>query len=487
MSVPPLLAIAVQYYYQERQLPPWRQDELFKVASVLEQLSPTFGAKYFFELFIPLAERLRGGAELEQQILRETIPLFSPLDFPFGDHNFYSLTRAEQLYYTQSVDEDEMLQRMAVYREYADDYLNTLSAERRRLSPWKDFTHSTLLSGHSVYLCSEEQLLRPLIVEKEVYPFDRGDLHHLLAREVNPYTGNLLPYSYVLYLEDEKNNWRQQLSFYSLDEVLRGLFGLQSWCPLRITKQYYTSVTPLEANDPFTTKILKHPIYNPVPWYPYYVYQKEEDTGRAQLVLDPYRKPYSTVREKWLEDREVLNAIADFHDPQTPGFRQIPRQLWTRLQALHFKDSQPVRLYRGMRNDTSFPFSRRGDSFDLSSQSVQSWTTSFCVAQNYAGLWGSKGVVVSTIMKPEDILIDSRYIATEQLRATVDVMRTWNGSLPFPRSIIFLPAQVEVLSKPGTYKVVVESISRQGFTNYTYPLSYTHFRSDILTDTYPET
>lgn len=487
MSIPPLLAIAVQYYYQERQLPPWNQDELFQIAAKMELSSPEKVARTFFELFIPFAERQRGGSDLETQIMRDTTPLFSPLDYPFGEQNFYSLTYKEQLYYTQSSDEDEMLARMAAFREKEDEYLREVSDERRLKSPWVNYTTDTLLSGHSIFLCSKEQLLKPLVEGDQVYPFDRGDLFHLMKNKTNPFTGKTLPLSYQQYLRGEKNDWRQTLVFYSLDDVLRGLFKLQPWCPMRLTYPYYGSVSPLKSNAPFPGPNLDLDIrtYNAVPWYPYYTYQNEEDTGRAQLLLDPYRKPYSTIQERYLTDKSILKALSDFHDPATSGFRQIPRDLWPRLEVLHFKSSQPIRVYRGL-SGIKIP-SHIGDSFDLSSNKVQSWTTSFCVAQNYATIQHNKGVVVSTILKPSDILIDSRYIATKQLEGTVKIMRNWSSYLPIPRNIIFLPAQIEILSKPGTYNVTVANIVRNEPETRIYPMKYKYLRSDLLTDTYPVT
>ena len=479
MSVPPFLAIAVQYYYQERALPPWRQDILFDKASGLELASPETVAEYFYELFIPLAERQRGGEELRRVVLRETTPLFAPPMFPFGDNGFYHLRRKEQLYYTQSSTEDEMLERLAGFREHGEDYLRQVEQERKGLFPWKQFTVTTLMSGHSIYMCSEEQLLRPLVDRGKVYPFDRGDIPHLLATKYNPYASSALPLEYINYLYRERTDWRQSLSFYSLEEVLQGLFNLQSWCPVRLSTQYYRSPIPLSPSARFPGA---SSYYNMTPWHSYYVYQEEEDTGRAQLILDPYRKPYFSGTEKRISDRQVLQAIADFHNNRTANFRQIPRNLWSRFDALSLKSEQPVRLYRGL-GGIANP-GKRGASFQLSSDKVQSWTTSFCVAQNYASLWHPKGIVVSAILRPSDILVDSRYIAVEQLRATVESMRRFNGKGNIPDDILFVPPQIEVLSKPGTYTVVIESINRQKMTGVDYPALFTHYRSDLLTDKY---
>jgi hypothetical protein len=357
-----------------------------------------------------------------------------------------------------------MLERLSNFRERNDEYLREIIAQRKDLAPWNYYTRGVLLSGHPIYLCSAEQLLEPLREGNEVYPFDRGDLPHLVKDGLNLFTNRPLPYSYRRYLAREANDWRQQLSFYSLEEVLRGLFNLQPWCPLRLNSEYYSATRPLPATAPFPGATKMH---NPIPWYPYYTYQEEEDTGRAQLVLDPYRKPWYPIREQWIQDPEILLAIADYHDQAAgAGFRQIPRSLWPRLEALHLKDSQPLRVYRGI-NSFKIP-PRRGDTFTLSAERAQSWTTSFCVAQNYATLWYAKGIVVSAILRPSDILIDSRYVATEQLRESVHLMRSM-GNFSTPRPIVFLPAQVEILSKPGSYRVVVESISLQGLISTTYP------------------
>jgi hypothetical protein len=472
MSVPPPLARAVQYYYQERQLPPWEQEELLEDGARQERRTPSQVARYYFELFVPLAERQRGGAALANQILEETTPLFAPPTFPFSDQNFSYLTLREQLYYTQCDDEPEMLDLLARYRQEGEVVLREIYESRKRHKFWRQYTQPILLSGHSIYHYSTEQLLNPLAEGKQRYAFDRGDLVHLLQGRHNPYTKTPLPLEYLRYLEREKVDWRQPLTLYPLEEVLQGLLGQRPWCPLRTVATYYVTKEPLAPNALFPKTASTVP-YQQISWFHYYVYQKEEETGRAQLVLDPYRKPPPYVPEQRLEDPAIQQAIHNFHAPSHPDFRQIPRVLWPRLQALYLKSKSPLRVYRGL-----YRFKkklRQGESFPLTSEKVQSWTPNLCVAEDYSIIRGGLGVVVSTILQPEDILIDSRYIANEQLAETVDRSQGKPGA---NKLILFMPAQNEILSKPGTYQVIVERLTYSHLTGI-LPYQFDAMRDDV--------
>jgi hypothetical protein len=89
---------------------------------------------------------------------------------------------------------------------------------------------------------------------------------------------------------------------------------------------------------------------------------------------------------------------------------------------------------------------------ELKSPQVQSWTTNICVAEKYAELHGKKGVVVSAILNPRDIIIDSRFIEIQQLRKHAT---RWTLD---PNSVLFIPHQNEILTKPGNYTCRIEKL-----------------------------
>lgn len=310
---------------------------------------------------------------------------------------------------------------------------------------------------------------------------------------------------------------RFQVKLYPLDQVLAGLAGERQWCPDRFQSPlgiaYYRSLTPInlliDKYDPqgFAYTYSRHR------WNPYYVYEVQltsplkepkadfskglqfssgpnnlrpillvkEAIPRSRivsstLIYDPWVKPPPHAsREGRITDPVLLQTIHDYHNVRSTGFRNISPMVMKRFERLHFKERTPIKLYRGLYNVDFLNKIRVGDTIPLSSEKVQSWTLNLCVADVYANFLGARGVIVSAVLDPKDIIIDSRFIEVEQLR---EHSKDW---VKDPNTILFAPGQNEVLTKAGTYKVIVERILYNGtpepFDGY-YPL-FSRSRADL--------
>ena len=85
---------------------------------------------------------------------------------------------------------------------------------------------------------------------------------------------------------------------------------------------------------------------------------------------------------------------------------------------MSIKEPFPIKVYRGLTySDSNFINKYRvGDKFILRSRNlVQSWSSTHCVSEFFAST-EKFGIIVSTILDPEDIAIDTRFLDMKQLR-----------------------------------------------------------------------
>jgi len=448
------LVVALFHYFGNSQLPPFNMEILEAEAAQLQEETADVIAEHWFLTFVPPIVRKTHPA-LEAEYLKATIPLFRKtvlapvLIFP------PELTEQERFYYAQVNTTAELEELLLTYR--AEGNLNTLRARRRLLSPWKDAVNKVTLGGIDTTLYSSEQLLPLYSDASGSYLFDIGDTYYLLRTLRNPYTGNILKAAYRRSILTVPQ-WKLSLRPHPLDQVLNGSWcgGYNFYAPNPSAPQrYYETITPKQLGDKISPNLLRKE-YALTPWHPLIVYTVDAQYRLNKIIHNPYVKPQPHVPERRLTDVTALKLISDFHMPASSGFRNIDPRYWPLFERLGFKGSQPLKLYRGLDKIRGVSV---GDLISLPSEKIQSWTPNICVAEGYAAYSYnnvSSGVVVSTVLRPEDILIDSRYISTEQLAASVDLLR----KDPFLRTpgVLFIPCQNEILSKPGDYAMVVEKV-----------------------------
>jgi hypothetical protein len=126
--------------------------------------------------------------------------------------------------------------------------------QRRHLSPWNELKNVKMLAGYSPLLLSEDQLL----ITKDDYAFDRGDIDFLLHKGLNPYTAKPFDKNTLTDLKAVTTEWQYFLKPYPLDQVLEGMVTPNTWCPDKRTKLLST-----KNRKPVPTDIVYHQSLQP--------------------------------------------------------------------------------------------------------------------------------------------------------------------------------------------------------------------------------
>lgn len=401
---------------------------------------------------------------------------------------FELLPKMVKMYLTQTSTIAECKALIARYRDATQsersDLISAIINRRQKLKPWKSLKNRQMLSCVDTCLYGEDQL----IITENHYAFDYGDIDYLLITKRNPFTGDDLTSDFLQKLDDGTKNWRYFVRLYPLDQALEGIVTPNTWCPdVRNNNEliirdhvYYSSFIP-DISD--VGRFIAEFNYDKRPWSNQYVHKMRlnktvkngqtyypEDIIEFDLIKDPNLEApqHASAPRKRISDPVVLKAIVGYHVN-----RKIDPILFSNFDRLHLKESFPQRLYRGLYYNTTLPhlFSgvKVGDKLKLPpvNDQIQSWTTDICTAEKYAGFNYDRGIVVSAILTPSDILLDSRFIDIEQL-------------LEYS-PILFVNSQNEILVKPATYPVKVEKILFNANNPNVYDnVPQTSARSDLL-------
>ncbi len=342
---------------------------------------------------------------------------------------------------------------------------------RKRQYPWNIIKNKTMLSGNDPTSLSKEQLI--LYEEnKNIYAFDYNDIEYLCKHHKNPFTKDTLNINFIYNLYMLKKDKRYNIKLYTLEQALYGITHLDTWCPSKYNTDpkivYLESLTVPEKFDKDKYNVVSN--YKLFSWTHDYVYRLKLKEGvefkdtygeilaknieSYELIHDPWKKSSKSKGEIYMNDKKLIQAIKDYHNSKSYNYRIISPSLYSLFDEWKVKENKPIKIYRGLFNATFLKNVKLGDIFDLESDKTSSWTHNMCVAVKYAS-WGvSNGVVVSAVINPEDIIIDSMFLSDKLYK---EQNTTWDID---HFTAIFHPYQDEVLVKPGKHKVIIEKIIR---------------------------
>jgi hypothetical protein len=403
----------------------------------------------------------------------------------------------DKFYLAQVNNESCFNQVIDLYKKYGDTFINLVKEVRSTLPPWSTSINQTSLSKKDITLYSEDQL-----IPFNNYLFDFGDIDYLLSIEFNPYTGDYLPVKFISELNQLKKDRRYLLRIYPLDLSLKGLVDSDTWCPdVRFIKTdtsdtVYVS-NPLKPIDFDQDKKDKRKLYTASlfydkrPWNENYVYKVTLKVPKKKLGQNPYHKNIrvGSAEIKSVElihdptqfsppfvgkpamplTNEMVTAIFGYHNTMDGKRRYIRPNVIEQFKKHKFHEQKPMKLYRGLQISGRFFNNltkvKMGDIIYLPSDQVSSWTTNRCVAEKYSMFSSGRGIVVSSVIDPKDMILDSRFIRQEDY---AKYNRKDNDTL-------FWQYQNEILVKPGNYPLKVESILHRAGTEYT---PYTWFQNE---------
>jgi homoserine O-acetyltransferase len=344
---------------------------------------------------------------------------------------------------------------------FDEEFYSQVTRERLS-SSHKDFENKTTMSGNPTTMYSTEQL-----VEEGGYAFDVMDIGFLGSSrfKTNPFSGKPFSSEFLKFIADNKSSDKAKNRLYPLDQAVELLFHGKG-CPrferkergvqYFYTRRYFRSVDELPQSLP--EEALKYSLNVSQPDYDKYVYRiKFKGTSNSKDDIEEF----SPVYDPWRVDSDPETKEKPFGEKlesvdKAKVLRYVNSHATVRLDSLgkyNAKLDRPIKVYRGLRWD-GFPSGvefryqdlsevERGDKLTLKGKNPLShgthvsWTTNFCVAEHFStSLDIGYGMIVSTILKPEDVLVDIRLLDLE-----------------------FLFNEREVLSVQKDFEVTIEQLS----------------------------
>ncbi|MDD4930927.1 MAG: hypothetical protein PHG66_02075 [Candidatus Colwellbacteria bacterium] len=314
----------------------------------------------------------------------------------------------------------------------------------------------TSMSDDHISLYSEDQLLF-YNDDDSLYCFKYDETDHLLKTRKNPFNGKPLDKKFITTLTELSQtdpitgiskNIKYQIPVYPLDKAL-DMYQESGTCfrmpSFNKNVAYYISFKPMtldelspniavnnRAGGTYMADNFISTSYDTADLGVLFVYRvhtkSEIDFSKAFSVnssdINMLEKVFSSddietvnpsERTYKIEDKNVIKELTNFM--HYSGTLSAP--VLETLKSLHIKEFFPIKAYRGL----SFPdasFINRykvGDKFTLYSKNrVQSWSSTHCVSEHFAS-YNMYGVLVSIILDPEDIAIDTRFLEMNQLKA----------------------------------------------------------------------
>jgi hypothetical protein len=378
-------------------------------------------------------------------------------------------------------------------------FIDTVKKIRLTLPPWSKSLNKTSLSKKDITLYSEDQL----ITSPDGYLFDFGDIDFLAKRKKNPYTGDSFSREFLDYLETLKKDRRYFIRIYPLDMAMKGFVEPDTWCPdvrfisTTVTDTVYFS-NPLVPHNFKDKNYLTSLFYDKRPWNENYVYKVTLKTPKeinpyhpyqtniyieskeilsTEIIHDPtkFSEPYKGKPVMPL-NKDMIDGIFGYHNRMDGKSRYIRANTIDMFKKNKFHEQTSMKLYRGLQISSRFFNSldkvKVGDVIYLPSTQISSWTTNRCVAEKYSMLSSGQGIVVSSVIDPTNMVLDSRFIQEEDYTK-------YNKK---DNNTLFWPYQNEILVKPGNYPLTIENIL---YRTYTEMPRYERFnneqyRSDLL-------
>lgn len=346
--------------------------------------------------------------------------------------------------YVYQVNSDKCVDTLNKHKDQIDNnfkkYINS-----RRNNECKNIVN---MSDNPIGMYSPDQLI--FYKENEnIYCFTYGEVDVLLNRQVNPYTGEKLSNKLIKTLTDETKNTKYEIPIYPLDKAVNMYMESGTCFHIPNTSDdkivYILSANEIKKIEDLPITIQKRGVnhhgfewriigdfeYKPLMWDTkftsedfgvMFIYRAKIKRKFKSIFLN--RKNISSITKEFSsKDIETIkrpkkliliddeNIVYDLRQYMRKGGIMLPYKV-DRISRLNIKEKVPIKVYRGLHfEDKSFvkPY-KVGDTLVLYSRKMPtSWSTNFCVSDAYS-YRGKYGMVVSTILNPEDIMIDTRLI-----------------------------------------------------------------------------
>lgn len=309
--------------------------------------------------------------------------------------------------------------------------------------------NTTTIGDSPIQNYSENQIILYENEKGNIYCFKYDEIDYLLKKKVNPFDKTPLNKNFLKLLKKEKQNIKYSIPIYPKTS---NIYYHPGTCPRLVNIDnktgYIISHQPIKCVEDLPEKInilhSKTNLFDAVEEYEQFELKKNifittsydaSDTDTIKYIYKILsdneifyglidfveRKDISSLiqiyvpiemveKNKNLPDDEEL--IHDFTNFLKNAGENIPQSSVDKFQKLDIKLKDPVKVYRGLSFDSrSFLRTLKvGEKIKLGSKNrVQSWTTNNCVAEQFSST-KKYGMIVSTILDPEDILIDTRLL-----------------------------------------------------------------------------
>ena len=381
-----------------------------------------------------------------------------------------SFTESDVLQYIHQVKTDECVNTLQTYKKDID--YNDISSKRNI-----QCQNKTNLSNQKIGMYSDDQVF--MYTEKKdgpLYCFTYREIDFLLKNKKNPYTKKPLTNEFTKHLQKLKKDIRYKIPVYPLDKTLN-MFHEPGTC-FKMPDIGDNNIAYLISMTPTTIDSLPNdiPIYqdNDNIYHERYFITKTYDSADLGVVFIykiRTRNPINFKSGIFLNKKEILRLIKVFtsddietvpasltHDikdsqvlKELEKFMKytgetLSKKVLDKLKKLNIKEFFPVKAYRGMSfsNDNFIKRYKVGDTFSLYSlKRVQSWSSTHCVSEHFAASH-KYGIIISTVLNPDDIAIDTRFLNIDRLKSLF-----WREQ----REIMTVPFNSDGTEKSFTVKV----------------------------------
>lgn len=309
-------------------------------------------------------------------------------------------------------------------------------------------TNRTSMSDEHIGMYSEDQLII-YNDDSNMYCFKYDETNHLLKTKKNPYNGKNLSDKFINTLMDIKlYNKKYTIPVYPLDKAI-DMFQESGTCfRLPSTDKYtgyYISFKPIIMNDLPDVILVNNVLgsYNSSDGFistsydssdlgVIFVYKvhtkvkidffkesaiKSSDISHLEKIFssDDIETVNPSERSYKINDHQTVLELKNFM--HSSG--NLSNPVLKTLKYLNIKEFFPIKAYRGLSfHEPSFINRYKvGDKFVLYSKNrVQSWSSTHCVSEHFASFINPYGILVSVVLDPDEIAIDTRFLDIKQLK-----------------------------------------------------------------------
>ena len=359
------------------------------------------------------------------------------LDLIFGykPDTITTMTEDEILNYEYQISSNKCRDVIKANKQAFDNkFLDAISKIRDNIYKCKNKTD---LGLNPISMYSDKQLYKyeepSLSGEKNTYCFKYDEIPTIQTKGINPYTKKPLLYNIASKIG---NDIRTKIITYPLNKVpymysspgtcwaIPNISDPDIW--FIVSNNYFKDLKELQSlhltqnvtKNFNTSDIGKKYVYrvhirNSLPTLGNVYHTTNIDKLEIIYNADEYDTTIGIYKIDQNIDSEAFNKLS-YYVSFIGGIFTQP--VLDRFAKLNIKKTIPVKVFRGM-GFPNYEFLKSyhvGDEFDLYSRnSPMSWTTNICIAQFYA-LKYPIGMIVSAMLQPSDIIIDTRLLIEKQ-------------------------------------------------------------------------